>query len=185
MKTLKVKINGVAPILLHNSRLANALDPITKAIAKYTAKGKNKTESDYKKISELEFQGGLYYDEKGDIFIPDVNLERTIHEGSKMDRNGKKFLSGFMITENAYLKNGKIYNFNKIKDQDKHKFMVPVNIQRNKVIRTRPRFDIWNLEFTCMFNENILNFSEVETAIHKAGFLVGPKFGRFEVESIK
>lgn len=190
MKTLHVEIEGVAPILLHSGRTKDPTDEMTKAIKKITGKRK-KTDADYEEVKRLELMAGLYFDDKDKIYVPDINIERSIYEGSKQDRNGKKFLSGFMVDQHAYLKNGKsVYTVTDVMNNLKHQFTTSVAIQRVSVMRTRPRFDVWSLEFSCTYNEGIINPDEVKEAIKKAGQLVGigdwrPKFGRFKVLSIE
>lgn len=189
MKSLKVKIEGVSPLLLHSGRTKDPTDKLTKEMRKITSK-RNKTDADFEELKRLEFLAGLYFDADNKIYMPDINIERSIYEGAKLDRNGKKFLSGFMVNENAYLENGRIYTVDKILDKEQYYFTTSVSIQRNSVMRTRPRFNQWGLDFTCTYNESILNQSEVSDAIVKAGQLVGlgdwrPKFGRFRVLEVK
>ena len=60
----------------------------------------------------------------------------------------------------------------------------PMNVQRSKVIRTRPRFDQWNITFTLVYNEDKIDLDTIVNAIEYAGQYVGlcdsrPKYGKF------
>ena len=57
MKKFTLAINGTAPLLMHNSRLADKLDPITQAKAAVSSKRK-KTDEDDLELSRLEWLGG-------------------------------------------------------------------------------------------------------------------------------
>lgn len=189
METLSVQIEGVAPLLMHSGRTKDPTDPMTKEIKKITSK-RNKTDDDFQALKELELIAGLYADEEGKIYVPDLNIERSIYEGAKQDKNGKKFLSAFMVRDHGFLKNGSQYMVDKVAADPKYYFTTSVNVQRNSVMRTRPRFNMWNLAFECSYNPSILNEGEVTNAIEKAGQLVGlgdwrPKFGRFRVIDIQ
>ena len=52
-----IDITGTSALLMHNARLADPLDPITKEKAKVSSKRK-KTEEDQELLSHLEWQGG-------------------------------------------------------------------------------------------------------------------------------
>jgi hypothetical protein len=46
---------------MHNSRLADPLDPIAKELKAASSKRK-KTEPDFLEMEEIEFRGGIYHD---------------------------------------------------------------------------------------------------------------------------
>ena len=63
-------------------------------------------------------------------------------------------------------------------------FSVP---QRSTVMRTRPIFREWELEFTVHFMPDIVDEHSLDEAVEIAGKLIGlsdyrPKYGRFEVQ---
>jgi len=188
MRTLNVKIEGIAPLIMHSVRTANPLDPITKKMKEISGK-RSKTEADFTSLARLEWKAGLYVNADNRIIVPDINVERTIWEGAKQDKNGKKFLSSFMVTQSPMLQYTGPNDPEKLIEDGNFWFTVPVVVNRNRVMRTRPIFNDWSLEFECHYNESVLNQSEIETAIRKAGELVGlcdwrPKFGRFMVKDI-
>ena len=56
-----VKIQG-DQLLMHNGQLADPLNEHTKRLKEFTSK-KRKSDDDHIKIGEIEFQGGLYFDD--------------------------------------------------------------------------------------------------------------------------
>lgn len=55
---LRLDITGTAPLLMHNSRLADPIDPIVRSMKKITGKTK-KTEDDHAETARLEFLDDL------------------------------------------------------------------------------------------------------------------------------
>ena len=92
----RVTITGTAPLLMHNGRLANPLDPSTQALKALTSKRK-KTDDDLFDIARAEFLGGLYIDPDVGPFIPGENIERTIRDGATLTKNGMNVKRGLFI----------------------------------------------------------------------------------------
>ena len=62
----------------------------------------------------------------------------------------------------------------------------PVVIQRNRIVKGRPKFNSWELEFTISFDEKRVKKGEIKQILEEAGATKGigdyrPKFGRFKV----
>ena len=53
-----------------------------------------------------------------------------------------------------------------------------VAVQRNRVIRTRPRFDVWRCEFDVLFDETHIDVDTIARALENAGKYVGLCEGR-------
>jgi hypothetical protein len=191
ISTARVKIVGVSPLLMHNARLANPADEIVRQIKAITKKHHTKkTESDELKLVELEFLGGLYEHPTDGVHIPAVNVEGAIRDGARISSQGKAVESGVQVSPERIpliydgpRTGGGLY---------KNKAFVDTRaIKLNKastVMRTRPRFDAWSLEFDLSVVDGVLSRADVIGHLQKAGFLRGigdyrPKFGRFVVES--
>ena len=59
-----------------------------------------------------------------------------------------------------------------------------MTIQRSKIVRTRPRFDQWNITFNLMYDESKIDLDTIVTVMEYAGSYVGlcdsrPKYGKF------
>ena len=83
-----LKIEGLAPLLMHNARLANPLDTIVQAKKPIAAK-RTKTDDDHALLSKYEFLGGLYIDADAGPYLPAENIERCIRDAAAFSRQAE------------------------------------------------------------------------------------------------
>lgn len=189
----RITIEGVAPLLMHNARLANGADPFSKKIKAITSKHHSKkTTSDDKRLIELEFLGGLYESKTDGIHIPAANVDACLRDGARISSKGKLIESGAQVIPDfiPLIYDGPTSGKALFKDKG---FMDrrPGKLQKGvTVMRTRPRFNQWALEFELLVIDEVVSKSEVKTYLEKAGMLKGlcdhrPKFGRFIVSQFE
>jgi hypothetical protein len=189
MSEIKFKITGKSPLLMHNGRLADPLDEVTREMKKVTSK-RNKTDEDHDELGRLEFIGGLYTDDSGAPCIPGVVMESCIRSGAKVAKNGKKVEAGSFVTDFTIP-----LQYNGPKDVDglwadkRFVYRAGVKVGQARIIRTRPKFDQWSCEFTVEFNTEVIDHDELVRAVTDAGNLKGlcdyrPRHGRFETEVV-
>lgn len=188
MKTLTVKIKGTAPILFNNGNQVDPLNPLVMEKKKLTSK-RIKTEEDLRKIADLEWMACLYLGEDDQVIIPNLNFEACIRNGAKKSKLGKQISAGLMVENDSPLIYKGPKDVNELMSDRNYRLSVPVRMQQNKVIKTRPLFKEWGAEFTILYNESLLNHDQVVKSIEDAGLYCGlgdwiPKHGRFEIESI-
>lgn len=192
-KTISFSIRSVAPLLMHNARLIDPMNPLVKAIKKLTDKKTKKTEVDIEEIARLEFTGGLYLDGTGAPAIPEECIEAMIRDGAKKTRKGKDVQSGILCQN----KEGGgcfplVYEGPKTVDElwgDGHTeyvSMVPVKVGQARIMRCRPIFRSWELTFSLDYLPSVVNKSNIEEWLVTAGQICGigdrrPRYGRFEV----
>lgn len=193
MKTMKVKLTGIRPIILHNGLLADPTNPIVLQQKAITAKKAKKTDADNLELARLEWFGGLYLSESGRICIPCDNIERCIQQGGQKQRIGKDVQAGVFVQEpeieidHPDISGKKI---EKLYGDPRFTIRKGVKIQTSRIIRIRPMIPTgWTLAFTLEFDETLINSRNLEQAILDAGTYVGlgdwrPKFGRFTHEII-
>ena len=153
LQILKVKLNAKAPLLLHNSRLANPLDPVVKEIKKLTGK-KKKTDADLERIAKLEWSGGLYLQDNR-VVIPAKMITATIRNGARAYRKGKVIQAGVWCDQDAVPLDyeGRRDPFDLEKEWDKRHlvknlvFCTQAVVMRKVITRTRPIFHHWSLTF--------------------------------------
>lgn len=184
MKKLQVTWKGLTPLIMHSCQCVNPLHPISKELKKYTGK-RTKTDDDYEIISDLEWEGGLYWKEGLGLYIPAENLEATLRNGAKANKKGKdveKFLS--VETMYAPLNYGEELTREQLKADLQYRDVRPMTINRAKILRTRPRFDMWSVTFTLVYDESKIDIETIVNAMDYAGNYVGlcdsrPKYGKF------
>ena len=184
MKKIKCEFHGISPIILHSCQCVNPLHPLSMEMKKITAIRK-KTEEDIRKLSDLEWESGLYWDDQVGVYIPAENIEATIREGAKARKKGKNVVKGFMCDDLKIPLDIK-ENLTKEQMRDDMRFrdVRAMKVQQARVMRTRPRFNTWNLTFEASYDENMLDFKDVCDAIEYSGQYVGlcdsrPKYGKF------
>ena len=184
MKKIKCDFHGISPIILHSCQCVNPLHPISVEIKKITSIRK-KTEEDLKKLSDLEWEAGLYWDDTIGVYIPAENIEATIREGAKARKKGKDIVKGFMVQDLMIpLDYGETLTKEQLRSDFKYRDVRAMKVQQARVMRTRPRFNTWNISFVASYDENLLDFQTVVNAIEYSGQYVGlcdsrPKYGKF------
>ena len=185
---VEIEIQGVAPLLMHNGQLADPLNKWTVELKKFTGKRK-KTDADYREMARIEWYGGIYVHE-GKVCIPGELIESTLVAAAKKNKKGKLFTAGVLCDGHWPLIYEGPKDIDKLWKDEKFRDARLVKVQMARIVRTRPRFDQWSLKFIVHFLPSVLNKSDIEEAIVIAGQIIGladhrPKFGRFEVVSIK
>jgi hypothetical protein len=190
METLKTTWTGIRPLVMHNGLMADPTNPYTRKIKAITSKGSKKlTDADYAERDRLEWEAGLYWDDKAGLFIPSANIERCIQLGAQKSRIGKDVQAAVFVADDIVAV--KVKGGGRTKEalygDPAFTLRVGVAIQKSRIIRIRPMIPTgWEATFTLEYDENIVNGANLTKAMQDAGALVGlgdwrPKFGRFLV----
>lgn len=187
MKKLKVTLYGTSPLIMHSPKTVNPLHPIAQEMKKYTSKRK-KTEEDLMKISDLEWEAGVYWADDIGLNIPNECIAATLVNGAKFNKNGSAVAKYCHIaTPLAPLDIGEKQDYNKLKTDNRFRDVRSVCVQRSRVNRTRPRFNTWATTFEMFFEEDRIDLNAVTAAFENAGAYVGicemrdKGYGRFNV----
>jgi hypothetical protein len=184
---IKLKLTGVAPLIMHNGLLADPTNPVAKAMKQISGK-RSKTEADYEELARLEFQGSLYMADGGPV-VPSYVLEGCLINGAKKTKDGPKAKSGMFVETSVPL----LYDGPRDRDglwaDEAFRLVVPVVVSRARVMRTRPIFNEWALEVPVTYDDEQANKTDIVRWAENAGRQVGlcdwrPRYGRFEVEVI-
>ena len=160
---MHVKIVGITPLLLHNGRTSNPLDPFAKKMKSLTSK-RNKTEEDIEAILAVQWEAGLYWDDKIGVYMPSENLFAAFHKAAKKHKLGNK-CSGLsfpdpigypIVAENST-------DFSALKNDPNNKFVKTVVVQKSKTISCRPIFHNWRLHFEIEFEKSMFDANEIKT----------------------
>lgn len=187
MKKLKVTLYGTSPLIMHSPKTVNPLHPIALEMKKYTSKRK-KTEEDLMKISDLEWEAGVYWIDDIGLNIPNECIAATLVNGAKFNKNGSAVAKYCHITTPfAPLDIGEKQDYHKLKTDQRFRDIRSVCVQRSRVNRTRPRFNTWATQFEMFFEEDRIDIGAVTAAFENAGAYVGicemrdKGYGRFNV----
>ena len=185
METLTLRIEGKTPLVMHNARLADPIDPAAIAVAEIAGKRK-KTRADHEELARREWRGGLYTDDAGRPALTGEQIEKVIIEGARKVRAGKEAECGILCDGVWAIDYDGPKDLDALCEDLRFRDRRSVVVSRRRVMRTRPRFDAWSATFKVMFNPEVLNASAVEDGLRRGGRLVGigdyrPRFGRFEI----
>ena len=195
METMKVKLVGTVPVIMHSNRAANPLSKEAKALKQLTSK-RNKTDKDHEEIARIEWEAGLYL-KNGVVVMPAQNVEKCFLLGARKSKNGKQFESGvylsdlympmeykgpkIRVTENGF-PNAQLDRF-----YPSHNWQEMVKVGTQQVLRTRPIFEEWSFACDIDYDSNIINEAVLMDCLKDAGKLIGlcerrPRYGRFNIE---
>jgi hypothetical protein len=172
--------------LMHNGQGVSPFNEYTIKIRPLTAKRK-KTEEDLLNIMRLEFLSGLYLDDKGHPCWPGTNIHSMLVSAAKRRKLGTACKSGLLIRGDFPLE------YEGPKDKDKlwaagNKFVHTCRavVSGRAIMRCRPIFHNWALNFDVHFSNEVIDFTELKNIVVDAGKFVGlsdfrPQYGSFRV----
>ena len=178
MREIKVSIKGITPLLMHRFPNMGFDEPSKKRTGV----------PDWKQEAEL----ALYKNSDGTIYEPAEHLEKSIQNAAKSFKIAGKRGATYGKLVGAALE---VYP-----DTIPHKIQTyeidsrSVVVQRWRIMRYRPRFDNWELEFTIRLLDDQLPVSVIKEVLDQAGLYVGigdyrpqrgGKFGKFMVTEFK
>jgi hypothetical protein len=185
-KSLRFKIAGVSPLLMHNGQMVDPANEWVKAIKRISGKAK-KTDADHEEIARLEWYGGLYTD-GGKPCLPGFLMESALTNGARKTKRGKQAQAGIICPGNFELHFDGEAPVDELWAGAKHHLKVPAKVGQARVMRTRPQFTGWSAEIEIMYDPSLLNEPDLREILVTCGESIGlgdwrPKFGRFEVVS--
>jgi len=189
-QTIVFEIRGIAPTIMHNGQMCNPMNVFVRKIKELTAKGKKKTDDDLIEIARLEFLGSLYLDDKNEPCWPGENIETMVRSAARTERRGKEVEKALICESNWALIYEGPRNPEKLWEDERFRLYVPSRVGPARVMRSRPIFTAWRLNFTMNYLPSLVNREDVIRWVEIAGREIGlsewrPKHGRFEVVSAK
>lgn len=180
----RITITGTAPLLMHNSRLANPLDPASKAMKKFTSK-RTKTDEDHEEIARLEHIGSLYFDTDAGPYVPADNIWRCLFDAAKKTKRGPKVKEGvFIATDINPLAYKGPRTIEGLWADENFRHLASAKVTTQRVMRCRPIFREWSCEADGVIDTDIIDFKELQDIVETAGDRIGlgdwrPRYGRF------
>ena len=188
MYRMKFRWQGTRPLVMHWGRLADPTHPIVKDIKKITGKRK-KTDEDHLELQRLEFQGGLYHvqtsPKRVTVCLFADAIEATIAKGATCLKKGKLVKESIICEEPWYaLEYDGPKTVKGLFENDKFRLTCGVRVGTSRVMRTRPVFPEWAVEFSLEVDG--IGPADMEEIMHYAGRKgtcdFRPRYGRFVSE---
>ena len=173
MKKLHITLNGTSPLIMHSPKCVNPFHPIAKKMAPIMSK-KKKTDEDKMLLSDYEWEAGVYWDDSIGLVVPNECILATIIEGAKLNKNGSSIQRYTQVMESlAPLDIGEEQDYDKMKYDPRFRDVRTVVVSRQRVMRTRPRFNTWRCTFNLLFDETKIDIDAIIMAIENAGNYIG------------
>ena len=185
--TLRFRITGVSPLVMHCGQLADPTNRFVREIRKISGKRK-KTEADFAEISRLEFFGGLYLTQ-GQPCLPGEQVEACIVRGAISQKRGRAAKAGILCLGAFLLEYEGPRDPLALWECEEFRLVAGVKVGNSRVMRTRPIFREWSAPIEVRYNPVLLNADEVKQFLAAAGEQEGigdwrPRFGRFAVQQV-
>ena len=194
MDIITLKLTSASALLMHSDRLANPLDPMTKAHKQLTSK-RTKTDEDHELIARSEWRGSLYWSEGIGPYLPSANIRSAIVEGGKLSKLGKALQRGTLILDDKIpLQYSGPREPDAMWDSGQFYDCRSVVVSGKRLMRYRPLFVSWSVQVDITFDASVIDAAQILQSARAAGNLIGigdfrpnkgGNFGRFDVEQVK
>jgi hypothetical protein len=205
----KVRIEGVATLLMHNGRLQDRSEPATKALGAITTAMKAAKADPPDELvaaqNKMEWFGGLYHTENytvtrtdlgwdvmvpptARILIPADNLWACMVKGGSAFKLGTKLKACLLIDEDAFLIHDGPKDINELYRNNEFTLRKRAKLpSKVSVTRVRPRFNKWAADFVISLNTSEVDGEKGRQCLDNAGRMLGlgdwiPRFGRFTIK---
>ena len=184
---LRLRLTGVAPLLMRCGQLADPLNPHSQALHRITSK-RLKTLDDHRNIARIEWRAGLWLS-GGRPCIPAEAIEAAMVAGAKHRRMGLVMRSAVIVRDTPILVHTGPEDLDDLYQQPAFVHRCGVRISNRTAMRSRPRFDDWSVEVTLSYLPSAVDWATLLEIAQHAGAMTGlgdyrPKFGRFVVERL-
>ena len=191
----RIRIEGASPIIHHSASGLDTRSTISREIAAITAKkGGNRTAADDDQLRELECIRALWLDDAGSPTIPATAIRAAIETGARKRKQGPQVRGGLIVLETTFEYDLERYGAT-VEDLGRNaQFLVPVVVQRSRILRTRAKFDPpWACEFIVDTDDELIDADQLLSWIDIAGRQIGlgdwrPEksgvYGRFSTKNI-
>lgn len=182
---LTLTITGNRPMLQHNGRLANPLDPHTQALKALTGKRK-KTDEDLIAMMRTEARGASYETTDGYLGFPTQNVWRCVYDAAKAYKRGEDIKRALLADDNIepLLVAGELVTIEDFLSNPDNIDYRPVAVQRSRTMRARPLVKDWSGTYHFDLAEDVIDARDLAPILERAGRLVGlgdwrPTYGTF------
>lgn len=186
---LRITATGTRPLLMHNVRLASPLNPYAKRLKALNAK-RVKTDDDRFEIAHVEWEGSFYFDEEVGPYVPGPSVYRSLIDGARLTKAGKKIERGVTMAD---LVHPLIYKGPRDlvglwgNGESEYVDIRTARVGTSKIDRCRPIFRSWGFESDVLIDPKVIDFDEFKEVATNAGEMAGVgdyrlMYGRYSVE---
>lgn len=188
----RFRIVGATPLLMHSTAGMDPTSASAKAIAAETSKPakEKKLAENIEALQRAEWGAALYWTKETGPCISGDMFFACMRDAAKQQKLGAEVKRSVMVDEivSPLEYTGPRDKPSMWKSQQ-FTDVRPVVVNGKKVMRCRPVFQTWAVEFTVIHDPEFLSRETLVEIVRTAGRRVGlgdyrPRFGRFAIESI-
>ena len=192
----RITLTGTSPLIQHNG--AAGLDtrsPASRELAEITRKkGSNRTEADDIRGRELETINSLWLNGDGAPTIPEAAIRAVIETGARKLRQGPQVREGLVVEKVESFDYDRSLGGTAEELAKTVQFTTGVVVQRNRVLRTRAKFDEWAVTFIVEADPELVDREQLLRWLDIGGRRIGlgdwrpeksGRYGRFTTAGIE
>ncbi len=135
---------------------------------------------------EEDCENALYRNANREIYVPSIQVWASMRNASKAFKFRGRQTFWQVLNSSVFVEPEEII----ISPQTFSQFLTGVVINRSRVMKARPRFENWSLEFRIVNTEESLTEETLKAILQEAGLRHGigdwrPRFGTYEVTEWK
>lgn len=190
IRTLRVTVEGISPLLLNNPQTVDRFNPFSKAMARINAKKTKRTDDDYLELRNIEMRSKIYWDDaiKG-IYIPSTWVTAAIAKNSfKVCKVSKEGIRGAVFANEdrlplVYRDMKKVKTPEDIVGNETFRLMMTLKQGQVRVCKAVPIFHDWSFSCGIDFDDKEIDPDSLEHTLQHAAKYGGfgdfrPTFGR-------
>lgn len=186
---LHLHVEGIRPMLQHNGRLANPLDPYTRRLKAISGK-RGKTDQDLADMAAIESRGSCWETSDGLMGVPVAAVWRSIYDGAKAFKLGADVKRALLPTDEVVplTINGKTVSADEhaIESMDYRSVKVGTSRTMRARVIVRPP---WSFDVSMELLDEILNPHMLAPVFVRSGAVVGlgdwrPTYGTYLMRSV-
>ena len=191
----ETSLRGTSPLIMHcGIRGLDTRSALSREIAEIAKKrGTNRTQADDERLAELECQKSFWLNSEGQVTIPERVIKANIEAGARKLKQGPLVREGLIVVKTYFHYDSNIYGLT-IEELGKSTiFQAPVVVQRNRILRTRAKFDDWRCTAKIETDPELVDEEMIKHWLDIAGRRIGigdwrPEksghYGRYEMTDI-
>ncbi len=193
IRTAKINVSGVAPLLQNNPQTVDRFNPFTRQMAAINAKKTRRTDDDYRELQNIEVRAKVFHDDEIGIYVPASWLMAAIAGNAfrvaKISRDGIR--GALFTTEDkiplSYRDKDKVRTIDDIVGNPAFRIMLTLPQGQVRVVKAAPIFHGWSFSTEVEFDDKIIDPDSLTRICAHAGKYGGfgdfrPTFGRALVE---
>jgi hypothetical protein len=169
-------VRGATRQVWHNAQMADRSCHYVVEMQKILAKtAKKRTEEDNKRLEDLEWEGGLYLNPEFRPVVPGQVIEGAYYEAGKTQRMGPTVRASIHSPADWVIRHNGPKDLSDLRADPNFRFKCIIRNPSTgaRVLRTRPAFTDWSLEYMVRYRDDMIDRDKVIELTRILGYDIG------------